>query len=1185
MQETDTPEYTSFKFEDPRQERIYRNLYELIAPAPAVFYLDACKMMKDSTKFNTTSHIVSHLLREIEGFLLETLSVIPDEMPSSVDLTELKTDLIEISDLISDDNEKLSEIVTDKIVGEVERLLKGKLNSLSKSKKYSSKREKVQSIMKSLQIQESDQVIKAWLEELQGRAHRRYLDAPRKIDDEFKELLNKKENLFDVVLQALQNHYLKYIELLDMLLTKTNPTENDIDLLRKNIPNNLLTRNYFFNKLNEVGWLKPLRSKGFFKIEPQLVLNDETGSVVALAWPESQYLSLMSRFEPEEVCDIFLNEVPCIKNIWVLEDFIDAAIQMPPEIACKMTDKMIEWSQLIYPLYLPKKLGMLIVHFAKSSKIEYALRLAETLLEIMPDPKINDALNTAEYQLSPEPQSRFDQNDFSDMLREVFPELIEVAGIKAFDLLCNMLESAILLSQREPNEGIRDISYSAFWRPRIDRPSNRESLKDMLLDVVLLAINQIAEKNGSQVSTLVQLIDTRPYGLFKRIAIHILIQYPKTTHDLIVAYLNNTDILNDIGMIHECTLLLKENYKTLNSGQQEIIHEWIKEGPDLDRHRNSREKLNGIRPSDEDASAYRKRWQRDRLALIERDLPTKLKKILDNLVKEMGEPRSLEDDSCETYCRMGSTSPIEAKELKEMTTKDVIAFLKSWEAADDFFGPSKEGFYSVLKEIIIEDPERFAKNAVEFQSLDPIYINALILGLRDAIDMGEVFDWSLVISLCSWVISKYASFEIAIESDTYNSDLKSTCHYIVELLSIGLEDRKGEIPIYFRSKVWQIIEILSEDPDPTPETEAKYISRSDSSRNLADFSIRTTRGEAIIAAIKYALWVNGNSERSPINFIEKSTIDFDTIPEVRRVLEKHLDFSMDSSLAIRAIYGMHFPFLVYLDYNWALNNLSSIFPLEKTKQSLFEVAWGTYLKFCRPHIKIAKILKDQYSIAVEWLKLITDDHGQFLNQYDHIECNLAEHLMVLYWIGEIGLDDSLILRFWDNAPESLREYALQFMGFSLKHTEGDIPTQVLERFKDIWEFRYKIVSESDRDSNELRSFSWWFLSDKFDDAWKLAQFEKALNLIEDFRLDLLVAEKLAKLSSDMPLESLKCLDLIIRKTKNKSRIHIWRKSAEITLVNALNSEDPESRLLAKNLINYLCSIRYLEFRCLLKADS
>ncbi|MGA9100184.1 MAG: hypothetical protein WB392_14775, partial [Methanotrichaceae archaeon] len=65
MQETDTPEYTSFKFEDPRQERIYRNLYELIAPAPAVFYLDACKMMKDGTKFNTTSHIVSHLLREI----------------------------------------------------------------------------------------------------------------------------------------------------------------------------------------------------------------------------------------------------------------------------------------------------------------------------------------------------------------------------------------------------------------------------------------------------------------------------------------------------------------------------------------------------------------------------------------------------------------------------------------------------------------------------------------------------------------------------------------------------------------------------------------------------------------------------------------------------------------------------------------------------------------------------------------------------------------------------------------------------------------------------------------------------------------------------------------------------------------------------------------------------------------
>jgi hypothetical protein len=1067
----------------------------------------------------------------------------------------------------------------------VEKSLKDKLKLISKRKMNSSKREKVLSILKSLQIQESEPVLKAWLEKLDKRAHRRYLDAPRKMDDEFRAIFNEKEMLFDVVLQALQDRYLKYIQILDELLSKSDPSREDINLLRNNVPKNLLTRNYFFSKLTEISWLKPLRSAEFFKMQPQPVINEGTGLIATFAWPESQYLSLVSRFEPAEVLDIFLHDVPYIENVWVLEDFIDAAIQMPPELSCCMIDRIIEWSLLMYPLYLPKKFSTLIIHLAKCGKIGYALRLAEELLEIMPDSHNNsDSPNVGEYQLPPEPQSRFDSYDFNDILQEIFPEIVEIAGVKALDLLCNMLESAILLSQRGPDEGIKDISYSVFWRPHIDRPSSRETLKDILLDAVISAVNQIAEKDESQVSTLVQFMDDRPYSLFKRIAMHIMIHYPRTTHDLIATYLNKLDLLNDIGIVNECTFLLKENFRTLNSDQQEIILKWINDGPDLDMYKDSREKLHGTRPTEKDALAYRKRWQRDRLALIEMDLPISSKNFYDDLVEEMGEPRSLEIDSYEAYGRMGSTSPIGTKELKEMTTQDIIKFLKSWKATDDFFGPSNEGMYSVLKEIIAEEPDRFAKDAVEFQSLDPIYIRALILGLRDAIELDRVFDWSLVIRLCREIISEYVAFEGAIADATYDSDLKSTCHYIAELISIGLENRKGVIPFHFRSDVWSLIEILSEDSDPTSERETQNID-SGSSRNLADFCIKTIRGESIIAVIKYGSWVRTYLEKTP-DILERSAIGFDMIPEARKALERHLDFSVDSSLSIRAIYGLYFPVLVYLDNNWARNNIDSIFPLEESKRSLFEAAWGTYLVFCRPERKIVKMLKGQYSIAVERLKLITEDSGQFLNQYEHVECNLAEHLMILYWMGELELDepDGLILRFWNNAPESLREYALQFMGFSLKHTEGNISAQVLERFKRIWEFRYGIVSKSNGISNELRSFSWWFLSNKLDDAWKLSQFEKALGLISDFRLDLLVVKKLAEISSEMPRESIKCLDLIIRKIKNKSRIHLWRKSAEVIIKNALDSEDVETRTVAENLINYLCSIRYLEFGYLLKAD-
>jgi hypothetical protein len=116
-----------------------------------------------SSEFNTASHIVAHQLREIEGFLLQTLIVIPDEKPSSIDLSNLKTDLNEILGLIPDNTEELPDIAIDAILIKVEKSLKDKLKLISKRKMNSSKREKVLSILKSLQIHESEPVLKAWL--------------------------------------------------------------------------------------------------------------------------------------------------------------------------------------------------------------------------------------------------------------------------------------------------------------------------------------------------------------------------------------------------------------------------------------------------------------------------------------------------------------------------------------------------------------------------------------------------------------------------------------------------------------------------------------------------------------------------------------------------------------------------------------------------------------------------------------------------------------------------------------------------------------------------------------------------------------------------------------------------------------------------------------------------------------
>lgn len=65
-----------FRFDDPRQERIHRRLL-LVGPGPASFYRDACRLMACSD-LQSTTHLVGHLLREIDSALSSVLEPVVD---------------------------------------------------------------------------------------------------------------------------------------------------------------------------------------------------------------------------------------------------------------------------------------------------------------------------------------------------------------------------------------------------------------------------------------------------------------------------------------------------------------------------------------------------------------------------------------------------------------------------------------------------------------------------------------------------------------------------------------------------------------------------------------------------------------------------------------------------------------------------------------------------------------------------------------------------------------------------------------------------------------------------------------------------------------------------------------------------------------------------------------------------
>jgi len=936
---------------------------------------------------------------------------------------------------------------------------------------------------------------------------------------------------------------------------------------------------YVFDHLNDATWIKFLWSKGFFQNPPKLERDELKGTIGFPPWSESRYLARMASLNPETVFKVII-QIPDTENVRVNEDLVDAALAMPPNLAAKLVEKAKVWARSPYHLLLPEKLGNLVAHLAQGGETDAALDLARVLLEVLPDQKRQEkTVDDGTYSLPPEAKARFDQSDYEETLKKDIPELVKAAGIRAFDFLCDLLETAIRLSRRDGDKGIPE-DHSYIWRPAIeDHPQNiGHALKDSLVTSVRDAAESIIQTESGNIKELVERLEFRPWRVFYRIALHLLRCFPDASLELIAERLTDRDLFDEGAYRHEYTLLLEDCYSLLSPQQQKVILDWIEQGPDLEEFKKMEEEFTGTRPTDEEAQRYRRYGQRDRLAWFKKSLPKKWKQRYEKLVTELGEPEHPEFVS---YSKgwVGPTSPKSAEELKAMTVSDIAKFCETWQPSGDRMTPSPEGLGRALSPVVEEDPARFSEGANEFLDLDPTYVRALLSGFRDALKKERTFDWIPVLDLCNWVLKQpreiNGSHHEKSDKDPHWGWARKT---IAGLISAGLKEDPECIPYDLRKTVWDVIEPLTKDPDPTPDEEARY---DGSTMDPTTLSINTTRGEAMHAVINYGLWVRRHLEKEP-DPKERLAHGFDEMPEVREVLENHLDISRDPSLAIRAVYGQWFPWIVLLDPEWAESHAGQIFPPKEDERNLWAAAWNAYVTWCKAYDNVFDVLGDQYALAIERL-------GEVGKEVDHLmnpESRLGEHLVVFYWRGKLDLDhpESLLVRFWLKASPSVRGWAIQFVGRSLTNDKASVQPEIIKRLEALWEKRLSETKSTPDKENflpEMVAFGWWFASAKFDDKWSIEQLLEALRITQKTDLDHLVVERLAVISESMPMETVQCLEYLVKGDKEGWKMHRWREKAKRILSSALQAQGSAAEN-AEDLIHYLGSRGYLEFRSLLR---
>lgn len=400
---------------------------------------------------------------------------------------------------------------------------------------------------------------------------------------------------------------------------------------------------------------------------------------------------------------------------------------------------------------------------------------------------------------------------------------------------------------------------------------------------------------------------------------------------------------------------------------------------------------------------------------------------------------------------------------------------------------------------------------------------------------------------------------------------------VIALLAVVLREAPDTVPINQQDALWAVIRPLTDDPDPSPETEARYVTGKSALHSLA---LNSTRSEALRATIYFAWWIRNHS-RPTLEEAQTEFLGLKSLPEVKQTLEAHLTPAGESSVAVRTAYGETLPFLATMDTAWTASHLDEILPGGENDLEIWQAVREAYVTFNLPYDAAFDLLRGHYRLAID--RLSRDDYRQSAAEH------LAEHLMLLYWRGKLRREKpgQLLERFFIEAPVELRERALSEVGRWLLNAEEPPAPDVLERLSQLLDWRLETAEEIPvvDEAQELRAYGWWFEGHSFDEEWALNRLARVLTVTRDVDREEGVVEHLAELAPKRPGEAAHCLLLVVRAQPPHSwHIESWKQGARVVIEAALGSSVNDAVRDAKAAANLLVNDGHTEFLDLIHLD-
>ena len=931
----------------------------------------------------------------------------------------------------------------------------------------------------------------------------------------------------------------------------------------------MTARKYFFSRLENPLWLKPLVKRGRFQSPPKGQRFDD-GTIQFPYWPEIQYLKNVCREATDEVIGLLL-KLPEVDNPIVYDGILDIALQLPGKQSAKLKPKILEYARIDHQLWA-HKYTRLLAHWTRHNQTSAALELSEILVDFAPDPQSEDKQKRRKKDpmdtntlLESSPQMK--PSDYREIMLKRIRPLAEDKPYKVACILIDATANMIRLRRHQVDlDKEEDVSQS--WCPCL-HGSDRDygSSEEILAHTLTFACEKVFEKLPDAVEALDKVLRKQHWKIFKRLRHHLYAQYPnQQTKPWILELILTPEYYNRWKHSYEFQLMIRHACEhfgetLLTKKERALVFDAILAGPSK---ANYQEWVMGWLGQEFTEEGFQQHLRYCHRMQFTPFAPVLFGKYETYYLQEL-EPevpyRIFDEDYLPSKVEVSEISvskhsPRSSEDLANLTDEALLIYINQWENEDKLYEDDRfieiniealaNVFQTVFKESIIPDANRLGFWMENSEKIErPIYVRAMMNEMEAHVKAKNFYQLNEWLTFSESILShpdqKHEGDYRQGDKSRVNPNWSYARRAVGDFIGTCLE-KDVDVPFYAREQLAELLETLSTQFD-------RRLDHNVTSNDPLTEGINSTRGRALENLIKFGVWLRRGDSACEV-------------PEVTEILEKRFAPEAECPLTLPeyAILGKNYPSICGLNETWTVKHKSGFFPQEDLPAWL--AAFSSFVLCNRSIESIFNILREDFNFALQHL---ADFKNRDRGGHEPIDV-LGQRLFTYYLSDMYPLkgEESLLGRFYQLTNNDREHWANLFndIGHRLWNTGKHLNQGMKNRVKEFFEWRFK-----QEEPTELQHFTFWLEAECLDTEWRLDAYAKILDVCKVEGASI----RLETLCKVLPVYTAKVVECFVKLTDGigDDNIYIQTKEAKTILKAGLESTDENVCQNAKHALDNL----------------